>query len=107
MLDNSNLSLTPFVGLGVSFIYQDSDTPRDNSNDSFEPSGISGFRTQAGLALDWKYRRRISTYLYGADYTESKIRFAITGSRTDYKGLGATYALNASIILLIQSWNLK
>lgn len=107
VLDNSNLSLTPFVGLGVSFIYQDSDTPRDNSNDSFEPSGISGFRTQTGLALDWKYRRRISTYLYGADYTESKIRFAITGSRTDYKGLGATYALNASIILLIQSWNLK
>ena len=107
LLDKSYLSLTPFIGIGASFLYQDSDTPQKKNNDSFEPSGIRGFRTQAGLALDWKYRRKINTYLYGADYTESKIRFAISGARTNYKGMGATYSVNASVILLFESWSLK
>ena len=106
-LDKSNLSIVPLVGIGVSYIDQYSDTPRHNNKDSFETSEIRGFRTQAGLALDWKFRRKITTYLYGADYTESKIRFAISGARTNYKGIGATSSLNASIILLFESWNLK
>lgn len=107
MLDKSYLSLVPFIGIGASFLYQDSDTPQKNNNNSFEPSGISGFRTQAGLALDWKYRRKINTYLYGAEYTESKIRFAISGARTNYKGMGPTYSLNASVTMVFEGWNLK
>jgi opacity protein-like surface antigen len=107
VLDNPNLSATPLIGIGVSFVDQDTDTLMKNSNTSFESSEISGFRTQAGLAFDWKYRKSLNTYLYGADYTESKIRFAVTGARTNFKVLGPTYSLNASVILIFESWNLK
>ena len=105
--DGSNLSVTPLVGIGVSFVDQDSDTPRTNNNNSFENSEISGFRTQAGLAFDWKMRRSLNANYYSADYTESKIRFAITGARSNFKGIGPTYSLNASIVFLAESWNLK
>ena len=106
VFDNTNLSLMPLVGIGVSFVDQESDTPRVNGN-SFENSEIHGFRTQAGLAFDWKIRKSLRTYVYGADYTESKIRFAITGARTNFKGMEPTYSLNASIVFLAESWNLK
>ena len=107
VFDNSNLSLTPFAGIGVSFVDQDSDTPRQNNNKAFESSEIHGFRTQAGLSLDWKIRRNINANLYVADYTETKIRFAVTGARTNFQGMGATYSLNASVIFIAESWNLK
>jgi hypothetical protein len=107
VFDNSNLSLTPFVGIGVSFVDQDSDTPRQNNNKVFESSEIHGFRTQAGLSLDWKIRRNINANFYVADYTETKIRFAVAGARTNFQGMGATYSLNASVIFIAESWNLK
>ena len=104
VFDNSNLSVTPLVGIGVSFIDQYTDTPRGNNKNSFENSEIDAFRTQAGLAFDWKIRRNLNTYVYSADYTESKIRFAITGARSNFEGLGPTYSLKASIIFLAESW---
>ena len=107
VFDGSNLSVTPLVGIGVSFVDQDSDTPTTNNNNSFESSEISGFRTQAGLAFDWKMRRSLNANYFSADYTESKIRFAITGARSNFKGIGPTYSLNASIVFHVESWNLK
>lgn len=107
VFDNSNISLTPFVAIGVSFVDQDSDTPRQNNSKAFESSEIDGFRTQAGLSLDWKIRRNINLNLYAADYTETKIRFAVAGARTNFQGIGSTYSLNASVIFIAESWNLK
>ena len=107
MFDNSFMSVTPLIGIGVSFVDQDSDTPRGNNTEVFESSEINGFRTQAGLAFDWKMRRNLNAYRYGGDYTESKIRFAITGARTGFRGIGPTYSLNASVTFLVESWNLK
>ena len=108
IFDNSNMSITPLAGIGVSFVDQFSDTPRNNNNNAFENSEINGFRTQAGLAFDWKIRRSLNTYgYYSSDYTESKIRFTVTGARTDFKGLGPTCSLNASVIFLAESWFLK
>ena len=107
VLDNSNISLTPFAGIGVTFVDQNSDTPRYNNNNVFENSEISGFRTQAGLAFDWKFRRNLNIYGYGGDYTESKVRFAITGARTNFKTIGPTYSLNLSILFQAESWFLK
>ena len=108
VIDNSYLSIGPLVGIGVSFVDQTTDTPRGNNNTSFENSEISGFRTQAGLAIDWKVRRSLNTYgYYSSDYTESKIRFQITGARTNFKGIGPTNSLNASITFLVDSWFLK
>ena len=107
VFDKSNLSITPTVGIGVSFVDQDSDTPKTNNKNSFENSEISGFRTQVGLAFDWKMRRSLNANLFSADYTESKIRFAITGARSNFKGIGPTYSLNASIVFIAESWNLK
>lgn len=118
ILDNSNISLTPFVGIGVSFVDQYTDSLKVNSSNSYESSEINGFRTQAGISLDWKFRKGLNSYwglsnnpyysnIYSADYTESKIRFTISGARTNFKGLGPTYSLNASIIILFESWNLK
>ncbi len=106
VFDNSNLSLTPLVGIGVSFVDQDSDTPRNNNN-SFESSETSGFRMHAGLAFDWKIRRNLDAYLYGAGYTESKIRLAITGARSNFDGFGPTYSLNINVLFLAESWFIK
>ena len=102
VLDNPNLSITPFAGIGVSFVDQDSDTPRQNNN-TFESSEINGFRTQAGLAFDWKIRRNLNASFYSGEYTESKIRFAISGARTNFESIGTTYSLNASVVFLVES----
>ena len=106
--DDSNLAITPLVGIGVTFLDQTSDVPRGNNSESFENSEVSGFRTQAGLAVDWKVRKSLNTYAqYTSDYTETKIRFAITGVRTNFKSLGPTYSINASITFVAESWFLK
>ncbi len=107
VVDNSKITIVPLVGIGVTFIDQKTDIPRGNNKEAYENSEIDGFRAQAGLALDWKIRRSLNTYLYGADYTETKIRFAVNGARTNFKGIGPTYSLNASIVFYAESWNLK
>lgn len=106
VFDNSFLSVTPLVGVGVSFVDQRTNTLRANTT-VYEQSEINGFRAQAGLTIDWKIRRNLNTYTYGGDYTESKIRFAITGARTGFRGIGPTYSLNASVTFLVNSWSLK
>ena len=106
VFDNSFLSVTPLVGVGVSFVDQRTNTLRANTT-VYEQSEINGFRAQAGLAIDWKIRRNLNTYTYGGDYTESKIRFAITGARTGFRGIGPTYSLYASVTFHVNSWDLK
>ena len=108
IFDYSDLAITPLVGIGVTFLDQTSNVPRGNNSESFENSEISGFRTQAGLAVDWKVRKSLNCYpQYASDYTESKIRFAITGVRSNFKSLGPTYSLNASVTFLAEGWFLK
>ena len=107
VFDNSKCSVTPMVGIGVTFVDQDSDTPRYPNGTVYENSEMNGFRVQAGLAFDWKIRQSLTGYLYGGDYNESKVRFAITGARTNFGGFGPAYSLNASIVFLAESWFLK
>lgn len=92
-VDTPRLALRPMVGFGVGFLDQSID--RNNSESA-------GFRLTAGLAADYKLRRRYS--IYDQDYMESCVTFRLYGDRTTFKGIGETYSINFGIGINLTEW---
>lgn len=101
LYDGPYFSLTPFVGIGQSAVKQKTNLMKDPDNDhNYEiiTSKIKGFKTQAGVNLDWKYYRYHGPSPYAVTF-ELKTRFKVFGAITDFEPYHSSYSLNAGLIL--------
>ena len=105
ILDNNRWTLMPIVGIGGNSFRQNTDTPIDGQSYGYQLSHISGTRVVAGMMLDWKHRRIL---LYSTnEYLESKIRFRLTGARTNFAVFGPSYSICLGLQYALDMWNLQ
>lgn len=108
LFDNSYMTVTPMVGIGVSFLDQKTDILKSpNNSKDYETSEISGLRTQAGVVFSWKIRRSLVLNTFSSGYNESKINLFVLGAKTDFKQLGNCYSINAGLVWSINGWTVK
>ena len=101
LFDKPYFSVTPFVGLGCYYIYDNPTFRSYFSSDLDRPDVISSAGLQGGLIVDWKIKRGLSF----SSYDESKLRFQIFASRNKYDKLNASdYTLNMSVSYCFEFW---
>ena len=104
LIDRPYFSVTPFVGFGCYYLF-DNPTFRSYFNsDLNKPDEITGGGLQGGLIVDWKINRRI---IYPS-YDESKLRFQIFASRYKYDKLNTSaFTLNISVAYCFEFWGIR
>jgi hypothetical protein len=102
VIDNNRWTLMPIIGIGGNSFEQDTDEYIGKSY-GYKQSSIDGTRVIAGMMLDWKLRRIINN----TEYIESKIRFRITGARTNFAFIGPSYSINLGLQYVFDIRNLQ
>ena len=103
LYDTPHYSLAPSIGVGWQVMRQQ--TGKMLSESQYEVSSIQALKVSAGVLYDWKYRRRVNMTSKNG-YMESKIRFSLEGSVTNYKPIGIAYSLCLGAAFCIDTWNL-
>ena len=114
VVDRPYLTLTTFVGVGVISISQKTDIIDPDLRERFLNSDLNGFRTQAGLKIDWKIARNlrpsstrfIREYDHDITYEEQKVSLRLYGTRTQFPVIGPAYSVSIGVGYQFDSWNI-
>lgn len=104
LFDRPYFSVTPFIGYGCHYIYNQPTFKSYFNSDLNRPDEITCGGLQGGLIVDWKIRRSYSI----SSYDESKLRLQIFTSRSQYDKLDVTAgSLNISVSYCFEFWGMS
>lgn len=99
VIDNNHFVVAPMVGFGAGFLdrkdkYID---PELKAGKTYYSEEIAGFRTLAGVMVDWKMARYFSSTGWGKNYGESDLKFLLYAARSNFRSPCASYSLNFGV----------
>ena len=114
MVDRPYLTLTPFVGVGLMSVSQKTNKYDPVLKDGYQYSHLNGFRTQAGLKVDWKVARNLrpssTRHISESDrdisYEEHKVSLRLYGARTQFADIGPAYSVFIGVAYQFDRWNI-
>lgn len=114
VVDRPYLTLTPFVGVGLMSVSQKTNKYDPVLKDGYQYSHLNGFRTQAGLKVDWKVARNLrpssTRHISESDrdisYEEHKVSLRLYGARTQFADIGPAYSVFIGVAYQFDRWNI-
>ena len=95
----------PYIGAGLAGFDQNTEIPFNNSPNSkrFETSETTGFRLQAGIKADWKFRHIIEEY----SPSDCILRMEIFGGYDHFSTVGDFWTANMAITIGFDGYFIK